>query len=113
MKHLMVKICLKIKMEKKISLKTNNDHILLNYFPNDQSKHIDYVIQYDDESLDLPLDRKTRRNKNLIRRKQLRNKFLLQLITQEKFEVYKIIKRIEIKKSFIVRLKESPKRLKE
>ena len=100
-------------MEKKISLKTNNDHILLNQFPNDQSNHIDYVIQYDDESLDLPLDRKTRRNKNLIRRKQLRNKFLLQLITQEKFEVYKIIKRIDIKKSFIVRLKESPKRLKE
>ena len=86
-------------MENKVSLAIDNDQIMLNYFTNDQSKHIDYVIQYDDESLDLPLDRKTRRNKNIIKRKHLRNKFLLQLITEEKFEIHKLVKKIDDKKT--------------
>lgn len=81
----------------------NNDqiqqHLKLNYFPNDQSKHIDFVIHYNDESLDLPLGKKSQRNKRLIKLKQRRNKFLIQLITEEEFEIFKIIKRLNDKQT--------------
>ena len=57
--------------------------INLNYFPNDQTKHIDYVIHYKDTP-------KTEKNVEL---KRMRNKFIKQLKVVEGFEIHKIIKK--------------------
>jgi hypothetical protein len=77
-----------IEMKNAESLITNN--FKLNYFPNDQTKHIDYVIHFKDE--DLGSDR-NRKNPKLIERKQIRNKFLIHLINLEGFEIRKIVKK--------------------
>jgi hypothetical protein len=62
----------------------------LNYFPNDQTKHIDYVIFYKDTP-------KTDKN---IEIKQMRNKFIKQLKMREGFQIQKITrKRTKIENS--------------
>ena len=69
--------------------KTNNtspllkDKINLNYLPNDQKKHIDYVIQFKDDEDNF---------ENLMHRRT-RNKFIKQLIIRERFEIYQIVKK--------------------
>ena len=57
--------------------------INLNYFPNDQTKHIDYVIHYKDNL-------KTENNVEL---KKIRNKFIKQIKVSEGFDIHKIIKK--------------------
>ena len=65
----------------------------LNYFPNDQTKHIDYVIYYEDEVLDEdPKKINNRSNKKLRLKKEMRDRFLLQLKNEEGFEIYNLIK---------------------
>ena len=76
--------------ETSIEMKNRENNLKLNYFPSDQTKHIDYVVHYKDE--DLGLDQKGN-NKKLIERKQIRNKFLTHLINLEGFTVQKIVKK--------------------
>ena len=65
--------------------KTSNI-IKLNYFPNDPSKQIDYVIQYKE----IPTtDKNSIQNKKC---KQMRNKFITQLKMRQGFDIYKIVK---------------------
>ena len=62
-----------------------NDKIKLNYFPNDQKKHIDYVIQFKDgPGTDPDQNPEYRR---------IRQKFINQLIENEKFEIETIVKK--------------------
>jgi hypothetical protein len=58
------------------------EKIKLNYFPNDQTKHIDYVIYYNDSP-------ETDRNPKI---KKIREKFIKQLTEKENFEIEKIVK---------------------
>ena len=63
-------------------IKLLNDKIKLNYFPNDQTKFIDYVIYYKDnpdDDQDIELNR-------------IRDKFLKELVEKEDFEIFKIFK---------------------
>lgn len=73
-----------------------SDHQLkLNYFPNDQKKHIDYVIFYKDVKVDKNLkdnDKNNKENVKILERKQMINKFLIQLINVERFEIRRIAK---------------------
>ena len=62
--------------------KQENNKINLNYFPNDQTKHIDYVIHY----------KQTDKTERDIELKKSRNKFITQLKVREGFEIHKIIK---------------------
>jgi hypothetical protein len=66
----------------KAKIKLLNHKIKLNYFPNDQTKHIDYVIYYKDGP-------NADKNSEL---KRVRDKFVKQLIEKEDFEVEKIVK---------------------
>ena len=59
------------------------EKIKLNYFPNDQTKHIDYVIQFKDNA-------ETDANPEFDR---IRKKFIDQLVEKEKFEIQKIVKK--------------------
>jgi hypothetical protein len=63
-------------------IKLLNHKIKLNYFPNDQTKHIDYVIYYKDGP-DADKDSELKR---------IRDKFIKQLIEKEDFDVEKIVK---------------------
>ena len=63
-------------------------NINTNYFTIDQSKHIDYVFQFKDKLYD-----KNKKDKSLEKEKEIRNKFLLQLMTQEGFTFQKIVKK--------------------
>ena len=58
------------------------EKIKLNYFPNDQTKHIDYVIYYNDSP-------ETDKNPKI---KKIREKFIKQLTEKENFEIEKIVK---------------------
>jgi hypothetical protein len=69
-------------------LNSLNIKLKLNYFPNDQTKHIDYVIYYTEK---VP-DEKMKNDKKFKKRKALRFNFLDQLKTQEGFEIDRIVK---------------------
>ena len=59
------------------------DKIKFNYLPNDQSKHIDFVIYFKDSQ-------ETERNIDL---RKARLKFINQLTEKENFEIQNIVKR--------------------
>jgi hypothetical protein len=61
------------------------DKIKFNYLPQDQSKHIDFVIYYKD----------SQENEKNIELHKARFKFINQLIEQENFEIQKIVKQKE------------------
>ncbi len=63
-----------------------NHKIKLNYFPNDQTKYIDYVIYYKDGP-DADKDSELKR---------IRDKFIKQLIEKEDFDVQKNFFKIKI-----------------
>jgi hypothetical protein len=69
-------------------LNSLNIKLKLNYFPNDQTKHIDYVIYYTEKVA----DEKIKNDKKFKKRKALRFNFLDQLKTQEGFEIDRIVK---------------------
>ena len=68
-----------------------NTELNLNYFPNDQTKHIDYVIYYNEDILES--NENSRSNRKILKREEIRNKFLNQLKAQEGFEVQRIVKK--------------------
>ena len=72
--------------------KTVEQKVLLNYFPNDQSKSIDYVIYYEvgPQTTD--------------KNKQMRNKFIKQLKLKDGFEIQILFQKTEEKKQFYVLL---------
>ena len=69
-------------VKKKNNLLNIFEKIKLNYFPNDQTKHIDYVINYSDTP-------ETNKNPEF---KRIRDKFVKQLIEKENFQIEKIVK---------------------
>ena len=62
----------------------------LNYFPNDQTKHIDYVIYYTEKVG----DEKMKNDKKFKKRKAIRFNFLDQLKTQEGFDIERVVKHL-------------------
>jgi hypothetical protein len=72
---------------KSISITTKN--FSLNHFPNNQNYHIDYVIYYENTE------------KTAVEADTMRNKFIEQLKTKEKFEVKEICSN-DKKKVFIL-----------
>ena len=74
-------------------LENLNTHLKLNYFTNDQAKHIDYVIYYNEDILEN--DKNTRHNRKIKHNEEVRDKFLNQITTQEGFEIQRIVKKNE------------------
>jgi hypothetical protein len=61
----------------------------LNYFPNDQTKHIDYVIFYIEKMFEG--DMNSRSNRKIKKREEIRQKFLNQ-IKNDGFEIERIVR---------------------
>jgi hypothetical protein len=61
----------------------------LNYFPNDQTKHIDYVICYTEKIFEG--DMNSRSNRKIKQREEVRQKFLNQ-IKNDGFEIERIVR---------------------
>ena len=76
-------------MKNKELLESLKTQLKLNYFPNDQTKHIDYVIYYTEKIIEGDL--KSRSNKKIKQREEIRTKFLDQL-KNDGFEIEKIVK---------------------
>jgi hypothetical protein len=70
-----------------------NSQLKLNYFPGDQTKHIDYVIYYTEKNMDG--DENSRANKKIKKRKAIRFKFFDELKSKEGFEIERIVKNEE------------------
>lgn len=67
-----------------------NSQLKLNYFPSDQTKHIDYVIFYTEKNING--DENSRSNKKIKKRKAIRFKFFDDLKSKEGFEIERIVK---------------------
>ena len=77
-------------IDNKDLLASLNSQLKLNYFPSDQTKHIDYVIYYMEKSIEG--DENSRSNKNIKKRKVIRYRYLDQLKSKEGFEIERIVK---------------------